>query len=250
MKRLFVIALSLGSLLGGCKKHHPRTPQEGEQGIGGELATPSHEVALQFCQRGENTEASASDTNGDMEPDVARVFRVYGTGPTARRVITCREVDLNNDGRRDVVRWYSDEGRPLREQADRDFDGRPEEWDYFEDARIVQSEVDSDRDGMIDTRTYFQNGRVTRVERDTTNRSTHEAWRPNRWEYYDNGRMIRIGYDEDGDGRVDRWDRDEILADQRAREQAAQLAADSAASNESADSGDAGDSGGNQQGNQ
>jgi hypothetical protein len=40
-------------------------------------------------------------------------------------------------------------------------------------------------------------------------RSTADQWRPDRWEYYAEGRTVRIGADLDGDGKVDRWDRDE-----------------------------------------
>ncbi|KPK56342.1 MAG: hypothetical protein AMS22_01475 [Thiotrichales bacterium SG8_50] len=41
------------------------------------------------------------------------------------------------------------------------------------------------------------------------NRSTVAQWRPDTWEYYADGRTVRIGTDVDGDGKVDRWDRDE-----------------------------------------
>ena len=45
--------------------------------------------------------------------------------------------------------------------------------------------------------------------------------KPDQWEIYDEGRLQRLGVDLDFDGRVDRWDRDEIaLRDIEAKEKA------------------------------
>jgi len=34
--------------------------------------------------------------------------------------------------------------------------------------------------------------------------------RPDRWEFYNDGKLERVGVDLDFDGHVDRWDHDEI----------------------------------------
>lgn len=154
-------------------------------------------------------EVSEYDTSGDSTPDVRRVFRRVGDPPLTRLVLACRESDLNGDGTKDVVRYYNDEGRPLREEADRNFDGTLDTVEIFQDGRIVREERDENGDGTIDYKTYFDDdGHASRTERDLAGRSTATEWHPDRWEYYEEGRMVRMGTDLDGDGRVDRWDRD------------------------------------------
>jgi hypothetical protein len=165
-------------------------------------------------------EVSEYDTSGDDYPDVRRVFRRVGEPPTVRLMLTCREADLNADGIKDVVRYYNDEGRPLREEADRDFDGTMDAITFFQDGRIVREEQDSDGNGRVDTKIFYENGEMVRTERDLAGRSTASEWRPDRWEYFEDGQMVRMGTDLDGDGTVDRWDRDAEWNEQRrAREE-------------------------------
>jgi hypothetical protein len=153
-------------------------------------------------------EVSEYDTSGDEQPDVRKVFLRVGEGTLARLVLVCRESDLNADGNKDVVRSYSEEGRPLREEADRNFDGRMDELTLFQEGQILRQEFDANNDGKIDTKIYFDNGKPLRTERDLTGRSGGERWQPDRWEYFEEGRVVRMGTDLDGDGKVDRWDRD------------------------------------------
>ena len=158
---------------------------------------------------GLDREVSEYDTSGDEIPDVRRVFRRAGDPPLVRLVLTCREADLNGDGTKDVVRYYNDEGRPLREEADRNFDGQIDTITYFQDGRIVRQEMDDNADGRVDMKVFFDDSGVAlRSERDIAGRSTPTQWHPDRWEYFERGRMVRMGTDIDGDGRVDRWDRD------------------------------------------
>lgn len=158
-------------------------------------------------------EVSEYDTSGDSTPDVRRVFRRVGDPPLTRLVLACRESDLNGDGTKDVVRYYNDEGRPLREEADRNFDGNLDTITIFQDGHIVRMELDENNDGRIDSKVYYDDdGTPLRTERDLAGRSTASEWHPDRWEYYENGHMVRMGTDLDGDGRVDRWDRDHELA--------------------------------------
>ncbi|MFO0713327.1 MAG: hypothetical protein U0353_25960 [Sandaracinus sp.] len=154
-------------------------------------------------------EVSEYDTSGDEVPDVRRVFRRAGDPPLIRLVLVCREADLNGDGTKDVVRYYNDEGRPLREEADRNFDSQIDTITYFQDGRVVRQEIDDNADGRVDMKIFFDdNGAPLRAERDLAGRSTPTQWHPDRWEYFERGRMVRMGTDIDGDGRVDRWDRD------------------------------------------
>lgn len=236
MKRaLLMLALVCAYACGG-------DDDEAQSTAGGEdEAEGPRTVQTTLCPpQGSGLDHSEFDTNGDDTADVVRVFRIVGEGSEQRRVLICREVDLNADGRHDVVRTYSDEGRPLREQSDRDFDGIADSWDYFEDARVVRVEEDTNHDGRVDSKTFYVNGRASRIERDTLNRSTPQEWRPNRWEYFEDGHLVRMGEDADGDGRVDHWDRDEIRAEAERAEEARRAAeANDAADGSSEEGGDA-----------
>lgn len=173
------------------------------------------------CAEAANHETSEYDTSGDHVPDVRKVFKVMGTPPTVRLVMVCRESDLNGDGKKDIVRYYNDEGRPMREEADRNFDGLMDEVTYFQDGQIVRKETDTNADGIVDLKTFFDAGKPQRAEVDLAGRSTAAEWKPNRWEYFEANRMVRMGTDLDGDGRVDRWDRDEeFKREQRAAQEA------------------------------
>jgi hypothetical protein len=163
----------------------------------------------QKCQgEGDRHEVSEYDTSGDDRPDVRKVFLRVGDGSLARLVLVCRESDLNSDGSKDVVRYYTDEGRPLREEADRNFDGRMDELTLFQEGLVLRQELDANFDGKVDTKIFFDAGKALRSERDMAGRSTADHWQPDRWEYYENGHVVRMGTDVDGDGKVDRWDRD------------------------------------------
>ncbi len=159
-------------------------------------------------------ETSEYDTSGDDIPDVRKVFITLGEGRDAHLILVCREADLNGDGTKDVVRYYNDEGRPLREESDRNFDGTMDEITIFENGRIVRQEMDTNGDGRVDMKVFWQDNHPERTERDMAGRSTATNWQPDRWEYFEQGRMVRMGTDLDGDGNVDRWDRDQEYQDQ------------------------------------
>ena len=207
--RMFFMVLACAGLLtgaSGCKRGQgdsttpegaTRLPTDrpGDPGRGGATG-PQYEV-------------SEYDTSGDDIPDVRKVFLTVGSGRLARLVLVCREADLNGDGVKDVVRFYTDEGRPRSEESDRDFNGAMDQVTYFEHGRVARVEQDTNGDGRVDTKIFYEAGVPSRSERDLAGRSTAENWQPDRWEYYEDGRLVRMGTDIDGDGRVDVWDRDD-----------------------------------------
>lgn len=182
------------------------------------------------CDR-QGREVVDQDTDGDGAGDVRKVYvRVTRPGGQAVQVMVCREIDLNHDGVKDVVRYYTDEGRPLREEADRDFDGRIDAVNFFESGMVVRREVDANHDGRVDGWTYLERGLPTRGERDVNGDG-----RKDHWEYYEQGRVVRVGEDLDGDGRVDRWFRN--AAAQAADSQRQPTAAEGADGGVAADGG-------------
>jgi hypothetical protein len=207
MRYLLLCLLSFTLVACGSKDPKPVT----SPGFEGADSTSGGEVADggRCVPDGAGYEVTEYDTSGDNTPDVRKLFRTMGEGSLARLVLVCREADLNGDGRKDIVRLYSEEGRPTREEADRDFDGRIDEVTHFTNGRVSLQEIDTSGNGVIDTKIFYENGQPERAERDMANRSSASEWRPDRWEYYDDGRTVRIGTDINGDGKVDRWDRDE-----------------------------------------
>ncbi len=171
-------------------------------GMTGSKQAPEERASGRCTRQG--AEQVVLDTNHDGTPDVRKHYLRVGQGRTARLVMVCREVDLNYDGIKDVFRFYNDEGRPTREEADRDFDGRIDVMAYFEGGTIAREEWDTNRDARADTWIYFERGAPNRGERDTNFDGRADAW-----EYYEGGHVQRIGYDLDNDGRVDQWDRDQ-----------------------------------------
>lgn len=204
MTRWLTILCVTALACGGCGKDEAAAPIATETTSGSEYADngrclstkPGHEV-------------TEYDTSGDQKADVRKLFEIVGEGKLARLVLVCREADLNADGTKDVVRFYTKEGRPEREEADRDFDGKIDDVTLFADGRIERQEIDTTGNGLIDTKIFYENGQPLRAERDVAGRSTADNWVADRWEYYQDGRTVRIGSDVDGDGKVDRWDRDE-----------------------------------------
>ena len=166
--------------------------------------------------------SSEYDTNSDGMPDVRKVFQTVGEASEVHSVLVCREVDLNHDGSKDVFRFYNDEGRTLREEEDRDFDGRIDVITYFEGGDVVRREFDTNTDGMVDMRLYFRDHRAFRAERELQADSSPD-FHADYWEFYDtHGNVVRIGWDYDHDGRADRWDRIDRLAPQRPQANASQ----------------------------
>jgi hypothetical protein len=231
MKRSEKISLIACVLLalacGGSKQNKPTADGAatalGEKGVGGERCDASIK----------GRDFSEYDTSGDGEPDIRKVMLKIGEGVDARHVMICRETDVDADGRKDVIRYYDDDGRSLREEADRNFDGKMDLAVIFQNGKIVRKEVDEDNDGKIDTRIYYENSLPVRAERDLSGGGPETPWRTDRWEYYQEGHMVRMGTDLDGDTTVDRWDRDATRMAEQAEEPAVAEGADGAAADTS-----------------
>jgi antitoxin component YwqK of YwqJK toxin-antitoxin module len=118
-----------------------------------------------------------------------------------REQLTRREMDTNFDGKVDLITWFDEEGRRVKESFDLDFDGKPDVIVYYDKGVVTKKETYHSSSGDApDTVAYYEGGRKVRVER-----SLKVPGKVDTWEYFENGRLTRVGEDVDGDGLVDRW---------------------------------------------
>jgi len=220
-----IVLISCVIAAGSCGRRHRSDDTSGDEDSTPIVrGSPRAELCM---ETGDQYVQMPYDTNGDGAPDVIRVYLITDSanqnGSRLGRRIVCREADLNSDGVRDVVWIYDDQQRVAREQQDRDFDGHPDYWEIYEDGRLLRVEEDANRDERVDTRIFMDiHGRPARIERDVAGRSGPGAFRADHYEFFSEGRLVRMGEDVDLDGTIDRWSRDGIFeASVEARERAA-----------------------------
>lgn len=147
------------------------------------------------------------------------------TGDLTKKGLVVEPIDLNGDGTDD--QWIlKDSAGIKRFERDMNFDGKVDVWQYPRDGVIVEEEMDFDYDGRVDLVVFYEDakpvkkymsvdfagiltiakyydkeGNLLRVERDQDANGTADIF-----EYYENKRRVRIGWDENGDGSPDRFD--------------------------------------------
>lgn len=110
--------------------------------------------------------------------------------------------DANHNGKPDSVARM-DGTRILRIEVDTDESGVPDRWDYYDaERRLTKMGWSRRHDGVEDAWTYRDtNGNVSRIEI-----STRRNGRSDRVEFYEQGAMVGVEEDQDGDGRIDKWE--------------------------------------------
>ncbi len=193
--------LALGSLalLAACAE----TPKHAEMVTSAASNVPSPpNVDRSKCdEKGKNV--ITADTNQDQKPDVWKFYQTVDVGGQKTEILTCKEVDLNHDGKVDLVSYYDDKGAQITmDEADADFDGKFDVTRYFVNGKKVREEFDTNFDGKTDVWQYFEDEKLVRQERDTNGDGKVDEW-----EYFEGGKLDRIGYDTTGTGTVNKWDR-------------------------------------------
>ena len=156
-----------------------------------------------------------ADTNQDKKPDVWKFFKTVEIGGQKTEVMTCKQVDLNHDGKIDMVNYYDDTGSQIDARGDRPRPRRQVRHDrVLRQGKRVREEIDTNFDQRADVWKYYEDEKLVRIERDTNNDGKVDEW-----EYYEGGKLDRIGYDTTGSGRVDRWDRAPEQEEEVARRQ-------------------------------
>ncbi len=136
------------------------------------------------------------DLNGDMRDDAYHFSQKAGSG----RVLVRKEIDVNSDGKIDLIQNYDAIGSLSSERLDTDFDGKIDVVNIYEKGSLARKEYDTNFDNLIDVSRFYTGGKVARIEADQD-----LDGRVDYWEYYENGKIDRSGYDKDGDGVVDVW---------------------------------------------
>lgn len=118
-----------------------------------------------------------------------------GTHPLRSRI------DLDEDGKIDRWEYYDGSGALLKVGFSRKNDGKPDAWAFSRpDGSLERVEISTSGDeSKIDRREYYQQGIMVRVEEDADGDG-----RPDTWEAYENGALKTAAFDENRDGTPDR----------------------------------------------
>lgn len=145
----------------------------------------------------------AYDGNLDDKPDVIRYLdEVADPEDPSKTIRKLRkmELDVNYDGRIDVIRAYDEAGKLKSEESDVNLDGSPDIISYYDRGALAKKEILEPGTRRVLATRYYAGGNVLRVEKDT-NADTKIDY----WEYYEQGVLDRIGRDFNGDERADSW---------------------------------------------
>jgi hypothetical protein len=161
-------------------------------------------TAIMPAKGGGDLIAEKGDVSGDGKPDV---WNYYKEGPdpkdptVKRRVLVKKEADLNFDGRRDIVREFDEEGLLTREEADLDYDGDMDQLNVYEKGILTQKQIYRSK-GRVFIWKFFEDGKMVRLNRDENGDG-----RPDYCElWYAGEKLSKKGWDKTGDGECDYWE--------------------------------------------
>jgi hypothetical protein len=148
--------------------------------------------------------ASLAGACSDPEKDRLKKTTVP-TYDTATGKLTELTFDYNKNGTIDT--WTQMDGaRPVLTRMDRDEDGKPDRWEYYDAAgRLLKVGFSRGNNGKPDAWAYSSSDpeRIERIEVS----STGDENRIDRWEKYAPGnQLVEASEDTDGDGRADKWE--------------------------------------------
>ncbi len=196
-KQILILAVCACAI--GCGKGKGAS----EPVLPGDPTAPTPKVDTTLCETS-NKRVATFDLNHDNQPDVWKLYRNYGKNGAFTEVLTCKQVDLDHDTRKDMVVGYNDKGLREFEKFDMDFDGKFDAYYIYDSkGRVIEVQRDLDYDGKYDIKElYDDKGLIKSVRRDRNGDQS-----PDVWEQYKQGTLVAILYDEDYDGKVDRRDR-------------------------------------------
>ena len=141
----------------------------------------------------------------DDRPDVIKYFEEY-PDPDDEEVVLRRlrkkEVDVNSDGVIDIVRNYNAEGTPTDEELDVNLDGIRDARHVYDHGNLVRKDLFGADGKAVTEWRFYEDGTILRVEKDLNGDGKVDYW-----EFYEQGTIDRVGRDIDGDEAADQWTR-------------------------------------------
>jgi len=135
----------------------------------------------------------ALDADGDGQPELIRYLEVEST------YLLRQEEDRNLDGRLDATSTF-ERGELTLRTLDDDDDGQSDSWEEYRNGRLHRREVDRDGDGVRDAFYDYDGHFLVLEQHDADNDS-----RIDRKVRYENRRRTTASEDLDRDGRPDVW---------------------------------------------
>jgi hypothetical protein len=135
------------------------------------------------------------DADGDGKPEVVRFV------DRKTDVLVRQEEDRDYDGRIDSVLRFA-RGELSAREIDTNNDGRPDIWERYKSGRQVERNLDRDYNGTPDAFYEFEGKFLARERHDADNDGKVDLWIK-----YKAGRRALAEEDRDRDGRVDSWTR-------------------------------------------
>jgi hypothetical protein len=195
MRRLVVLAVLASACGGGSKGAAPKGGEAGND----DLHIPK--VDPKLCDT-KNKKVVTFDLNKDGKPDVWKLYEEKDTKGGGADVLTCKQVDLNHDGKKDYVAEYDDNGNLIAEEYDFDFDG------HF-DARVHIDKKTGKKYAVERMSGFNEKPDVWEIygpdeKLESVRRDRNGDGKPDYWEQYLAGNLDKILYDDNYDGTVDR----------------------------------------------
>lgn len=218
------LALTVGLAFGcGSKNKDDDTTLSNKGGDRSTTAVPKVDATL--CET-KGKKIATFDLNRDDRPDVWKLSMKIEEGNVTRHIATCKQVDLNFDGKKDYVVGYNRKGAREFEKFDYDFDGAFDAYTIYDPktGAIVGTSHDSDADGIYEIEEmYDEKGRIKTILRDVNGDGKDDVW-----EQYVDGVLVAVLHDDDFDGKVDRREESQSEIERRKKSAAADLAEDEA----------------------
>jgi hypothetical protein len=165
--------VAIAALVPACKgKKNDTTPKNSAQAL--EIG----QVDPTLCETaGKNV--VTSDLNKDNKPDVWRLYKTEDEGGTKIEFMTCKQVDMNQDGKKDWVVGYNRKGNPIFEKTDYNYDGQFDASAVYDQKTGHYAEIDrdDDHDGRFEKKELYDTaGVLSAVRRDRNGDNQPDEW--------------------------------------------------------------------------
>ena len=121
-------------------------------------------------------------------------------GNPRRLVLVRRALDADGDGKPELLRFVDPEsGLLIRQEADRNYDGRIDTWSDYEWGALVRRMLDSNDDGNPDGWEVYEKGRMTSRQVDRDDDGVRDGFYT-----YENDSLALERHDTNNDGEIDR----------------------------------------------